>query len=220
MKIKVRDLQRQLTISQGGQAGVDSVSRNLMLVQKELVRERLKVKALSDELENPINVHRWRKLEGTDPDNYEMMQKIQLLQKRLLIKSDEIVRQNTIIQDQANKLNDLETTLSRAPSSDIAEQLSSAQTEIRKKNRQLKAMSSEMNMQETQVKEAQQEAEELAIELSNIKKKYFDERKRNQTLVKENELGLLSELSPSTLIKPLKDQSNKTRFLGGGFAIK
>jgi len=221
LKIKVRYLQRQLIISQGSQAGVDSVSRNLMLVQKELVRERLKVKALSDELENPINVHRWRKLEGTDPDNYEMMQKIQLLQKRLLNKSDEIVKQNTIIQDQANKLNDLETTLARAPSSDIAEQLSSAQTDIRKKNRQLKAMASEMNMQETQVKEAKQEAEELAIELHNTKKRYFEERKRNQTLVKENELGLLSELSPSTLIKPLKDQSNnRTRFLGGGFAIK
>ncbi len=35
-----------------------------ILLQNELIKERVKVKALSDELENPLNVHRWRKLEG------------------------------------------------------------------------------------------------------------------------------------------------------------
>lgn len=30
---------------------------------RELLREKAKVKALSEELENPLNVHRWRKLE-------------------------------------------------------------------------------------------------------------------------------------------------------------
>jgi hypothetical protein len=44
------------------------------------------VKALSEELENPMNVHRWRKLEGSDPATYEMIQKIQTLQKRLIAK--------------------------------------------------------------------------------------------------------------------------------------
>jgi hypothetical protein len=44
------------------------------------------VKALSEELENPMNVHRWRKLEGSDPATYEMIQKIQTLQKRLISK--------------------------------------------------------------------------------------------------------------------------------------
>ena len=44
------------------------------------------MKALSEELENPMNVHRWRKLEGSDPATYEMIQKIQTLQKRLIAK--------------------------------------------------------------------------------------------------------------------------------------
>lgn len=33
------------------------------------------VRALSEELENPMNVHRWRKLEGSDPAMYELIQK-------------------------------------------------------------------------------------------------------------------------------------------------
>jgi ribosomal protein L29 len=35
-------------------------------IEKELLNEKNKVKALSDELNNPMNVHRWRKLEATD----------------------------------------------------------------------------------------------------------------------------------------------------------
>jgi hypothetical protein len=34
-------------------------------LQKDLLQEKTKVKALSEELENPMNIHRWRKLEGS-----------------------------------------------------------------------------------------------------------------------------------------------------------
>lgn len=32
-------------------------------IQRELLRERTHCKALEEELENPMNIHRWRKLE-------------------------------------------------------------------------------------------------------------------------------------------------------------
>lgn len=48
------------------------------------------MKALSEELENPMNVHRWRKLEGSDPTTFEMIQKIHTLQKRLISKTEEV----------------------------------------------------------------------------------------------------------------------------------
>jgi hypothetical protein len=57
---------------------------------KELIEEKLRVKALSEELENPMNVHRWRKLEATDSETYELMTKIQSLQKRLIQKTEEV----------------------------------------------------------------------------------------------------------------------------------
>lgn len=134
----MRDLQRQLALSQGGQAGVDNLSRNLSLVQKELLRERLKVKALSDELENPLNVHRWRKLEGSDPGQYELIQKCQILQKRLLVKSEEVVKKNSIIQDKEKRITQLEQKLARQPGLEMAEQLNSYQNDVRKKTKQMK----------------------------------------------------------------------------------
>jgi hypothetical protein len=43
---------------------VDTLKAEMIALEKELLEERTKVKALSEELENPMNVHRWRKLEG------------------------------------------------------------------------------------------------------------------------------------------------------------
>ena len=57
---------------------------------RELLRERTKCRALAEELENPMNVHRWRKLEGSDPASYELIQKVQALQKRLIEKTEDI----------------------------------------------------------------------------------------------------------------------------------
>lgn len=64
---------------------------------RELLQERTKVKALSEELENPLNVHRWRKLEGSDPAMYELIQKVQVLQKRLIGKTEEVVEKDLLI---------------------------------------------------------------------------------------------------------------------------
>jgi hypothetical protein len=41
---------------------------------------------------------RWRKLEGSDPSTYEMIQKIQTLQKRLISKTEEAVEKDLLIQ--------------------------------------------------------------------------------------------------------------------------
>ena len=45
---------------------------------------------MEEELENPVNIHRWRKLEGSDPSTYEMIQKIHAIQKRLIAKTEEV----------------------------------------------------------------------------------------------------------------------------------
>ena len=43
--------------------GVSLCRRELYHVQRELLREKTRCKALEEELENPMNIHRWRKLE-------------------------------------------------------------------------------------------------------------------------------------------------------------
>lgn len=43
-------------------------------------------------------MHRWRKLEGSDPTAYEMIQKIQTLQKKLIAKTEEVIEKDLLIQ--------------------------------------------------------------------------------------------------------------------------
>jgi hypothetical protein len=45
-----------------------------------------------------MNVHRWRRLEGSDPATYEMVQKIQTLQRRLIAKTEEVVERDLQLQ--------------------------------------------------------------------------------------------------------------------------
>jgi len=52
---------------------------------------------LHDELAKPLNVHRWRKLESTDIYTYELIQKIQSLQKRLIAKTEEVMEKDVLI---------------------------------------------------------------------------------------------------------------------------
>ena len=82
-------------------------------LNKELIEEKLKVKGLSEELENPMNVHRWRKLQCIDSENYELITKTQTLLKRLIAKTEE-VNQKRLISDEKDKaLDELRIAMKR-----------------------------------------------------------------------------------------------------------
>jgi len=67
---KKGDLKRELKILMKEAQKIPLFKNEIYSLQSELIEEKLKVKALSEELENPLNVHRCRNLEGTDPDVY------------------------------------------------------------------------------------------------------------------------------------------------------
>eukprot|EP00434_Breviolum_minutum_P015625 symbB.v1.2.013764.t1/scaffold982.1/size146904/6 len=61
--IKLAQLKRELHIGKQQVLNIDDLKREVFQLQRELLQERTKVKALSEELENPMNVHRmssWR----------------------------------------------------------------------------------------------------------------------------------------------------------------
>ena len=88
-------------------------------MQRELLQERTKVKALSEELENPMNVHRWRKLEGSDPKRYELVQKIHTLQTRLIAKTEEVVEKDLLLQEKEKLYTELKNLLARQPGPEV-----------------------------------------------------------------------------------------------------
>jgi chromosome segregation ATPase len=89
-KLKTLEIQRELNTRKEGSTDSDELTKELAQKDQELLKEKIKVKALSEEIEKPLNLHRWRKLEGTDPTSLELNKKIDLLQKRLIKKTEEV----------------------------------------------------------------------------------------------------------------------------------
>merc|ERR1719174_3132238 len=219
LKLKINDMKRELQLLSSSVQNIDSLRNEVYHLQRELLQKRTKVKALSEELENPMNVRRWRKLEGSDPDTYEMIQKIQTLQKRLIAKTEEVVEKDLLIQEKEKLYVELKNILARQPGPEVAEQLSIYQQNLREKTKQMKAMASELNMYQAQINEYKYEIERLNRDLQDVKKRYFDHKRREQLAreldAEERDLGALqaqTQLAAS--------QSAKTRFTGGGFAIR
>merc|ERR1712093_300947 len=113
--------------------GTDDLKKEVYHLQRDLLQERTKVKALSEELENPMNVHRWRKLEGTDPDTYEMLTKTHTLQRRLIDKTQEVVEKDVIIQEKEKLYVELKRILANQPGPEVLEQLSVYTQNLREK---------------------------------------------------------------------------------------
>ena len=225
LKIKIKDLVRAERVAKGMGNNTDELRREILQLQKELLQEKTKVTALSEELENPMNVHRWRKLEGSDPATFELIQKIQTLQKRLISKTEEVVEKGLIIQEKEKMYDELKNILARQPGPEMSEQLTVYQQNLKQKTRQLKAMASELNMFQAQVNEYKYEADRLNRELQEMKRKYYQQKRKDQ-ITKDLEMegvgGALSKTAPQMLLNEQQTQarSAKTRYAGGGFAIQ
>ncbi|XP_062927180.1 cilia- and flagella-associated protein 58 [Mobula hypostoma] len=215
LRVEIKKLRREKTILSKSVSNLDDLRREVYQVQKELLKERTRCRALEEELENPMNVHRWRKLEASDPSRYELILKVQTLQKRLISKTEEVVEKELLLQEKEKLYVELKHILARQPGPEAAEQLMIYQRTLRDKTKQLKALTSELNMFESQSQEYKHEIDRLAQELQNVKKKYHNQKRKEQ-LASEKERALEQEGQP--LIQPQK--TNSTQFTGGGFNLK
>jgi len=211
LKVKLGDGARELGVLKSSFGNVDALKREVHRLGRELLQERTKVKALSEELENPLNVHRWRALEGSDPATFEMIQKIQTLQRRLVAKTEETAEKDALIAEKERLYGELKKILARQPGPELAEQLSVYQQNLREKNRQLKSVASELNLYRGKSDDAQMEIERLTRELNELKRKYYETKRREQ-LERSREYA-----DPELVVAP--HPVSQKRFAGGGFGF-
>mmetsp|Transcript_9593 Transcript_9593/g.21708 ORF Transcript_9593/g.21708 Transcript_9593/m.21708 type:complete len:403 (-) Transcript_9593:263-1471(-) len=187
LKLRANALRRELQLQRAESNDLEFLRAEVYSLQRELLQDRTKVKAISEELENPNNPRRWRKLNGSDPGVYEMVQKIQALQKRLIAKTEEVVEKDVYIQEKDKVYCELKKILAQQPGPEVAERLSVYQQGVRNKTKSMKAVVSELNMYQAQVSGYRYELERLTRELQEVKRQYY-EQKRRETL-KVTQLG-------------------------------
>ncbi|XP_036919877.1 cilia- and flagella-associated protein 58 [Sturnira hondurensis] len=211
LKLEIKKLRREKVILAKSVANVSELRQELFHMQREFLKERTRCRALEEELENPMNVHRWRKLEASDPSTYELIQKIHILQKRLISKTEEVVEKELLLQEKEKLYVELKLTLARQPGPEAAEQLQIYRQTLQEKSKQIKVLSSELNMYETQSEEYKYELRKLSNELVNLKKKYLAQKRKEYIQRNRGEVPVDHTFPTARPTGP--------RFTGGGFSL-
>ncbi len=75
-RYKISELKSELKLSKTKASQISGYQEEVVQLGNCLQKERLQVKALSEELENPMNHHRWNQLKGSDPETFELLCKV------------------------------------------------------------------------------------------------------------------------------------------------
>merc|ERR1711937_491747 len=210
LKLQVSKLNRNLHVMNEEAGSLTELDKEVYHLERDLLHEKAKVKALSEELENPMNVHRWRKLEGSDPATYELLQKVKTLQSRLIHKSEEVLEKDQLMMEKEKAYTALKTVLARQPGPEIAEQVVLYKDNLSQKSRQMRAMVTEVKTYQAQVNEYKDEVSRVNRELQQVKRKFFEQKKREQ---QARDLA-----RPEVKIK-IQPNLQLPRYAGGGFCL-
>uniref|UniRef100_A0A8C6P3Y2 Cilia and flagella associated protein 58 n=1 Tax=Nothobranchius furzeri TaxID=105023 RepID=A0A8C6P3Y2_NOTFU len=177
LKMEIKQLNQKKTIIDKSLPNTEKLRTELFHLQKELLREKARSSILEEQLK-PINIHRWRRLEGSDPGKYQLIQKIQSLQKRLIVKTQELEERELLLQEKEKLYVELKHVLARRPGPEAAEQLQRYQWTIRDRTKKLKALTAELLILDLRMKEFKSENQRLENELANVK--YLHQKKALQ----------------------------------------
>mmetsp|Transcript_98233 Transcript_98233/g.283447 ORF Transcript_98233/g.283447 Transcript_98233/m.283447 type:complete len:844 (-) Transcript_98233:99-2630(-) len=178
LRAEIRKARSDVAVAKTQVTNVESLKREIHYLTKTLLREETKARALQEELENPMNVHRWRELEGSDPATYEMIQKVKSLQKLLIAKTEEVVEKDAQIQEKEKLYVQLKNIIARQPGPEVAEQLAWYGQNLKEKTAHMKQMAQELEMYHGQVQDLRDEIDRHNRDFQEIKNAYFQRRRQ------------------------------------------
>lgn len=182
LRAEIRKVKGDVASARTQVVNVDNLKREIHHLHKTLLREETKAKALQEELENPMNVHRWRELEGSDLPSYEMIQKVKSLQKMLIAKTEEVVEKDARIQEKEKLYVQLKNIIARQPGPEVAEQLQWYSTNLKEKTAHMKQMASELTAYHGQVQDLKDEIERYNKDFSASKQAFFQQMRQQRQL--------------------------------------
>ncbi|KPI83747.1 hypothetical protein ABL78_7202 [Leptomonas seymouri] len=183
LTLKTKEIQHQSVLAQVRGRDVAITKERLKQKQKDVLLEQAKVAALAEELENSQNESRWRRVGRPEPTMAELESKMKLLQRHLLTKSEECMKQEMALEEKQRLVLELQTVSSRQPGPEVSQQLNIYQKDLQKKNAQMKQKASEINMTSSQTAELRYEVARLRRELEEIRQKYYDMKVKNDAML-------------------------------------
>ncbi|CAE7533607.1 CFAP58, partial [Symbiodinium microadriaticum] len=188
VQAKLRKLQEQIVavVRQNNDtiqelSSLEDLKRRVLRLDKSVLHEQAKRQALTGELSRPMNVHRWRVLESSDPVRFERIRQIQTLQKELIEKADEVVERDLLIQEKEKIYVELKNIISRQPGPEVEEQVVTYQLTLKDKLKQLSAMNNELEMYRMQVDTFKNDIVAIDEQIAALKRSWKKNRRLQGT---------------------------------------
>ena len=142
-------------------------------LEKEVLIAKNKVRSLEDETKKHLNIHRWTKLEYSDPEKFELIQQINSLQRRLNAKTEEVAKKEEIIQEKEKLYIKLKHIVARQSGLDMEEPLSKYKAKIKEEGQRLKKLKEEIKNYRLEIKNYEYEIKRIVNDTKKIKREWF-----------------------------------------------
>ncbi len=142
-------------------------------LEKEVLIAKNKVRSLEDETKKHLNIHRWTKLEYSDPEKFELIQQINSLQRRLNAKTEEVQKKEEIIQEKEKLYIKLKHIVARQSGLDMDEPLSKYKAKIKEEGQRLKKLKEEIKNYRLEIKNYEYEIKRIVGNTEKLKKAWF-----------------------------------------------
>jgi hypothetical protein len=182
-------------------------------LQKSLIQESGKCRGLEDELEKPLNVHRWRLLEGTNPELAQLVRMNMELRDRITLKMAVLMRMRALKSQLSAKSVVLEGHLSKGYNGNIHEEFDFLYNVLHAKVKQLGMIETQFFGQTNSLLGQKEQVKTIRAMVRHEKEEYFDAKKKVKEIRETFSLGE----------SPAKEQQpngiGEHKLIGGGFRV-
>lgn len=159
-------------------------------LEKEVLTAKNKVRSLEDETKKPLNIHRWTKLEYSDPEKFELISQINSLQRRLIAKTEEVNQKEDLIQEKEKLYIKLKGIIARQSGIEMEEPLTKYKQKIKEETDRLKKLKEDIKNYRLDIRNYEYEIRRIDDEIEKMKNKWFNiMRQSNQEAQGYNEGG-------------------------------
>lgn len=243
LKIEIANIRSQKYLLTRGLCNVIDMRQEVLQLGRDLTQERVRSRALEEEMSTPMNIHRWHQLSGRDPEKMDLIFKVQTLQKYLYINififtfhkcrfymmvhfkfSRRVLFQTTIAVQKENALrqsnmlyNALKSATANIDNSiRVKQRLNHTRRELATKTLQLKAISAEATVRDQEVHDRDMHLENLKQDLFDKKHELLKEKKEKRKLQIQLD-AIKSQLLDNETSPNVTDRIFRTA--GAGFRI-
>ena len=210
----MQDLQIELDKMQGLRMKghhKDMLRLEVIRVEKQKLQAQGRVRALEEELEKPMGIHRWRFLENTNPEVFQMIKMTHALRNKYMVKMTTLQRFQELLKETEKEAEKCHRRLGTTTCEENEDAKKFYTKVLREKTRQIATLSTRISGQQAFIDESKQSVEMLKTQIRDAKGLYYTEKRASDDLRAKSQLSRVSD--------DRKIQISETRFVGGGFGV-